>query len=141
MRLRDKLIRFMYGRNGMDKFNMFLFVIYFILMICSWIIGIFSPMIMSLVFNPLMLILAIYMTFRCFSRNIYKRQIENRKYLAFSGKIKEKVNLQKNKFKDRKTHVYKKCPYCKAILRLKRIKGNHSAVCPRCTKSFEVRVR
>ena len=141
MRFRDRIIRFMYGRNGIDKFNAFLFRSYFILMIVTWIVGLFAPNIMIFVLNPILLIVAAYMTFRCLSRNLYKRQIENRKYLSAVQKFKDFKNLHKNKYRDRKTHVFKKCPYCKAVLRLKRIKGKHRAACPRCFKSFDVRVR
>lgn len=137
---RNKLISFMYGRNGMDKYNNFLFVLYFIILILQWILSIFIPAGLSLAFSLLLLFLIAYITFRCMSKNIYKRQAENRRFLAISDRIKAHFRLQKNKFHDRKTHVYRKCPSCKAVLRLKKIRGKHRAVCPRCSKSFDVLV-
>lgn len=137
---RNKLISFMYERNGMDKYNNFLFVLYFIILILQWILSIFIPAGLSLAFSLLLLFLIAYITFRCMSKNIYKRQAENRRFLAISDRIKAHFRLQKNKFHDRKTHVYRKCPSCKAVLRLKKIRGKHRAVCPRCSKSFDVLV-
>lgn len=137
---RNKLISFMYGRNGMDKYNNFLFILYFIILILQWILSIFIPAGLSLAFSLILLSLIAYITFRCMSKNIYKRQAENRRFLAISDRIKAYFRLQKNKFHDRKTHVYRKCPSCKAVLRLKKIRGKHRAVCPRCSKSFNVLV-
>ncbi len=140
MRFRDKLISFMYGRNGFDKFGRFLFVIYLILVVCQWIVSIFTPPLVSFIMSGVAMLLAFYIFFRAFSRNLVKRQAENYKYIQFSSKIKTFFSLQKSKFRDRKTHVYKKCPRCKAVLRLKKIKGRHRAVCPRCSSSFDVKV-
>ncbi len=140
MRFKDKFIRFMYGRNGFDKYGRFLFLVYFVLVIVQWIISIFVPPIASLIMSALLTLLAIYIFFRIFSKNLVKRSSENYKYIQFETKIKNYFSLQKSKHRDRKTHVYKKCPKCKAVLRLKRIKGKHRAVCPRCGNSFDVKV-
>lgn len=139
-RFRERLIRFMYGRNGIDAYNRFIFALYFILTVIYWIASLFIHPIASTVFSCVLFAMMIYLVFRTMSRNIVKRQVENRRYLAFSSIVKSFFKLQKNKFKDRKTHVYRKCPSCKAVLRLKKIKGNHRAVCPRCSKSFDVKV-
>ena len=140
MRFRNRLMSFMYGRNGIDKFGRFLFIFFIFLVIAQWIISIFVPQIFSLILSSLIMLLAIYIFFRAFSRNLVKRQAENYKYIQFASKFKTFFSLQKSKFRDRKTHVYKKCPRCKAVLRLKKIKGKHRAVCPRCGNSFDVKV-
>ena len=140
MRFRNRLMSFMYGRNGIDKFGRFLFIFYIFLVIAQWIISIFVPQIFSLILSSLIMLLAIYIFFRAFSRNLVKRQAENYKYIQLASKFKTFFLLQKSKFRDRKTHVYKKCPRCKAVLRLKKIKGKHRAVCPRCGNSFDVKV-
>ncbi len=140
MRFRDKLIRFMYGRNGFDKLCRFLFVIYLILVVCQWIVSIFVPPLVSLIMSSCIMLLAFYIFFRALSRNLIKRQAENYRYIQLLSKIKTFFSLQKSKFRDRKTHIYRKCPRCKAVLRLKKIKGKHRAVCPRCANSFDVKV-
>ena len=81
-------------------------------------------------FLPMILIFVIF--YRIFSRNIQKRRQENEKFCGF-------FKLIRNRFRDRKTHVYRKCPKCKAVLRLPKAKGKHTVVCPRCKNRFEVK--
>ena len=78
--------------------------------------------------------------FRMFSRKIYKRRAENEKFLKIWNPIKNKFRLMKNKRRDRKTHVYKKCPKCKAVLRLPKQKGKHTVRCPKCSERFDVKI-
>ena len=54
--------------------------------------------------------------------------------------LKNKIDLYKQQKND-KCHVYRKCPNCKAVLRLPNKVGKHTTVCPRCNKEFKVRVR
>ena len=51
------------------------------------------------------------------------------------------LRLSKNRIRDRKTHVYRECPYCHAILRLPKESGTHMTRCPRCRESFSVSVK
>ena len=129
---RNKLYKFFYGRNGVDSLNKFIFVIYMILFVVSIFIKL--PVIAVL---ELMITLIFF--YRFFSRDISRRSKENQKYLKFQNKITGKFKLTKRKWKDRKTHVYRKCPSCKAVLRLPKSKGKHTVVCPRCSKRFDVR--
>lgn len=140
-KIRDKIFTFMYGRNGIDKFNLFLSKIYIILLIALWVLSLFVHPLIYIIWSAFVTVLAIYIVFRCFSKNIVKRQIENRNFLEVISQFKTYSNLNKSKIRDRKTHIYKKCPYCKAVLRLKMIKGKHRAACPRCAKSFDIVVR
>lgn len=137
---KNKLIRFLSGRYGIDEFGKFLVWAYVILILVVAVIDIFVDSIFIHIVRFLLTLLALYAIWRMFSRSIYRRRNENEKYKALSGKISAWYRLQKNRVRDRKTHVYRKCPYCKAVLRLKRIKGKHRAACPRCGKSFDVKV-
>ncbi len=132
-RLRERFYIFMQGRYGTDQFYNFLIAIYFIILVVNLFVG-------SFILSMIELLLLIYMFFRVFSRNIYKRQKENNTYLRLSRKPKDFFKLTKNKFRDRKTHVYKTCPACKSTLRLPKVKGKHTAVCPRCARRFDVRI-
>ena len=132
--LRERLAAFMMGRYGRDKLYDFLLGLCIALLIInlfteSWVIAIIE---ISLFF---------FATYRFLSRNIYKRQIENQIYLKIAKKISDPFVLLKNKFRDRKTHVYKRCPYCKSTLRLPKIKGEHIVKCPKCQGRFDVRVK
>lgn len=129
----DKLIRFMYGRNGNDKLNQFLFWIYFVLLLANLFLKSVILWVVELI------LVALYM-FRFLSRNIYRRQTENRKFLKIWNKFTGFFKLQKNKFRDRKTHVYRKCEHCKAVLRLPKKKGKHTVRCPQCNKTFSVKI-
>jgi predicted membrane protein len=124
----------MQGRYGSDSLNNFLLGIYFIL----FLINLFVP---TLIVSLLETILIILMFFRMLSRNVYKRRAENEKFRRIASKLKSFFALQKSKFRDRKTHVYKACPACKSLLRLPKQKGEHIAVCPRCERRFDVKIR
>ena len=139
--LKDKFINFMSGRNGMDGFNKFLFCLYFVLYVIVFIISLFVHPAIYFILSIGLCFLAAYMVYRFFSKNLIKRQVENRGYLSVVESFKASNNLRKSIIRDRKTHIYKKCPYCKAVLRLKKIKGKHRAACPRCSKSFDITVR
>lgn len=132
--LRERIARFMMGRNGSDA------LYYFIIGCCIAITvaNIFLNNIYVLIFESLLFIYAI---FRFMSRNVYKRSAENRKFVNFFASIKNFFVLQKNKIRDRKTHVYHKCPSCKSTLRLPRIPGPHTVNCPRCHHRFDITVK
>lgn len=94
----------------------------------------------NLIVNLIALVLMVLATFRLLSKNIYKRQKENRAYLRILSGIKGFFVLRKNKFRDRKTHVYRKCPACRKVLRLPKIKGDHTVCCPCCSNRFKTNV-
>ncbi len=132
MRFRDRMVRFMYGRYGADHLGRALI----------WISLAFSILGMFWLdwFSLISLALLIWMLCRMFSKKPYKRQKENAVYLRLTAKPKNWFKLQKNKRRDRKTHAYKKCPHCKATLRLPKKKGKHTVCCPKCRKDFEVKI-
>ena len=124
----------MYGRYGSDTLNKVLLVIYAAEVVVFTVLSLFvnpTPLWMSLAYFALSMILIFVIFFRMFSRNIQKRRRENDKFCGF-------FKLRRNKFRDRKTHVYKKCPHCKAVLRLPKAKGKHTVICPRCKNRFTV---
>ena len=131
MKFREKMARFMMGRNGADQLNQFLLWVYLSLVLLGIILDLFK----FLALIPMALLL-----WRLFSKNLYKRQAENRKYLAIAYKVKSFFNLQKRKITERKTHRYRKCPHCKATVRLPYKKGNHTVCCPKCRKDFKVKI-
>lgn len=132
-KLKNKLYGFMYGRYGSDKLGNCLTVAYLVVLVLYTVLSLFVK---SVWFDAVMLLLSftliIVIFSRMLSRNVQKRRRENECFCGF-------FRLRKNKFKDRKTHVYRKCPSCKAVLRLPKAKGKHSVVCPRCKNRFSVR--
>ena len=123
----------MYGRYGYDALSKTLLWVYVGVLVLYMILSLFieSPF-LYLVHTLVSFSLVGYILFRTMSRNIPKRRAENERFLNF-------WRLRKNKRRDRKTHVYRKCPKCKAVLRLPKAKGKHTVSCPRCRERFEVR--
>ena len=69
-KLREKLAKFMYGRYGSDKLNMFLLVI---LLVCAGINLFLRNGYFSMLLSSWELLLIILIYYRMFSRNIQKR--------------------------------------------------------------------
>ncbi len=131
------LVRFFSGRYGSDTLNKTLMWIYIGIVITHSILYyalyplLLTPWIQFLYFVSVTALIG-WTIFRMLSRNIAARRRENEKFCGF-------FKLRRNKFRDRKTHVYRKCPKCKAVLRLPKSKGKHYVVCPRCKNRFEVK--
>ena len=131
-------MRFMSGRYGTDKLNNTILALYLI----TWIVNVFVfSSIASLVLDIVQLFLICIIILRMFSRNIYKRQRENQLFLKLFGKYLPDMQLIKNMYFDRHTHVYKRCKKCKSVLRLKKIKGEHTAVCPKCSNRIKIKIK
>ena len=130
--------RFMTGRYGLDKFGGFLLIVYLLLAIVAR----FMPNLTAyLIVLALALAALVYAIFRFVSRDTHKRYLEGQKFDGIYSKVKSFFKLQKNRFRDRKTHVYKKCRSCGAILRFRRVSGTHTSNCPRCGNVLTVKIR
>lgn len=127
--MKEKLIRFMYGRYGVDAFGKFLVILGLILIILS---GFTNFRLLPI----LAWAVIIYAYFRIFSRNIYKRSAENQSYLKHTAKIRGFWWNQKNLMKQRKTHHIYKCPSCHQKIRVPKGKGKIEIRCPKCQNTF-----
>ena len=127
-----KLYKFMYGRYGIDD----LYKLGLVVCIFLSIINIFVD---SRILTGLEFVIIVLIIYRSMSKNIVRRRYENRMYLKLKGKIKNSFFLIKRKWRDRNTHIYKKCPKCRTVLRLPLKKGRHICKCPTCGKRFEVK--
>ncbi len=136
-RMSQRLATFMYGRYGIDNLYWLLFALWLLFNLLSGFP--FPPAVRGLFWILSIAALGI-MFFRVFSRNIYRRQKEGQAFDTLWNRIVSFFRLQKNRFRDRKTKAYRRCPSCKAVLRFPRIKGTHPATCPKCRSSFTVRV-
>lgn len=129
-RLGYKMASFMYGRYGNDELTKFLMIVSVILMVISRIPS------LGLVYL-LAFALLVWATFRMFSRAIDKRRRELNRYLKIKNGFLNFFKLRRNKWRDRKTHVYFKCKKCKAVLRVPRGKGSIIVTCTRCKDRIE----
>lgn len=133
MKFRERLYRFWMGRNGSD--TLYRVTVWVILILAVANLFLWSPILLGVETA-----LLIWSTFRCFSKNLPARQRENRAFLCFFGGIRNRFVLLKNRIRDRKTHIYRKCPTCRKVLRLPKIKGEHTVCCPCCGKKFQLKV-
>lgn len=129
MKFRDNVIRFMGGRYGTDQLNTALLIISIVLIIVNGFVR-------SAILYALIMAIMIWSIYRSMSRKIYDRRRENERFLGITGKVRSFFNLQKRKFVDRKTCVYRTCPNCKKTLRLPKRKGSHTVCCPCCHNDF-----
>ena len=129
-RLEYKMSAFMYGRYGNDELTKFLMITALILMVVSWLPN------LGLVYF-VALALMVWSLIRSFSRNFEKRRREREHYLKLRKPIVDFFKLSKNKWRDRKTHVYFKCKKCKAVLRVPKGKGSIVVICTRCKDRIE----
>lgn len=113
--------QFMQGRYGTDKLNM-------VILGAGLIVCLVNMFLQFPIVNLLLMLISYglmgWAIFRCFSRNTYKRYLENQKYLMFLQRIKDKE------------HRYYDCPRCRQQVRVPRGKGKISIACPKCKEKF-----
>lgn len=127
-----KIAGWMYGRYGSDELTYVLLFTSIALIFVSYI-----PVPFFFLFTLLSYALLIFSIFRTFSRNLAKRRCELDRYLRIKNKPKNAWLLHKNKKRDKETHVYFKCPKCRAVLRVPKGKGSIIVTCPRCAERIE----
>ncbi len=127
----------MYGRYGNDKFNIALLVLYLIAAVVNTIV---RNLYATSIFFLLQWTILGMVIFRMFSRNIPARRRENEWFQRnFSGVINW-FKLTCRRVRDIKYKRYRKCPHCKAVLRLPIKKGKHNVKCPSCKIDFKVNI-
>lgn len=121
MKLATGLRSFMAGRYGTDRLNMVILCAGLVASLLSMILPI-APL--NLILWALSYGLMIWAIVRSLSRNTYKRYQENRKFLQFYDRLKDRNNR------------YFNCPKCRQTVRVPRGKGKISITCPRCREKF-----
>ena len=112
---------FMVGRYGTDKLNM---VILCAGLAACLISAFFHDPQINLLLTAVSYGLMFWALFRSFSRNTYKRYQENRKFLQFFDRLKDRE------------HRYYDCPKCRQVVRVPRGKGKIAITCPKCKERF-----
>ena len=149
MRFRERIYRFMQGRNGVDEFARFMSKMGFFLLIFALVFTLFASGFLgrsetaAFVFRILYwviysggLLLFGYSLFRSFSRNVYKRQAENTCFLYRKNRLHRKWEGWKARWRDRKTHRYIRCSKCHQQLRVPKNKGKIRVSCSKCGDKF-----
>ena len=139
-RMRDGMIRFMYGRNGMDQLNRALLVVYLVLCVfrALFLTGRPNAAGSAALSNLLITALALLIFFRMFSKNLYKRREENQRWVNWWWSVKNKSAGARARHAD-KDHKYFTCKSCKSICRVPVGKGKIVITCPKCGAQINAR--
>ena len=129
--MRDKLIRFMMGRYGIDNLNNCLLWSSLVLLI----IATFTRLGLLTLISYVLMIIVIY---RMLSRKIYQRENENKIYLEKTRGIRHYASTIVKNISD-KQYKYFVCPGCGKIVRVPRGKGVIEITCPTCQKNFDAK--
>ena len=131
--MKEKLIRFMQGRYGIDQLSKFLLITGLAVVLLSAFFG--GPAV-SMLLYIFGWGVVIYCYFRIFSRNVQKRYAENQAYLMKTYKIRNWFQNQKNIWQQRKVYHIYTCPSCKQKIRIPKGKGKIEVRCPKCGTTF-----
>ena len=129
------LRRFMYGRyGGNDQLSVCLFVLYLVVFVLS---AIFRRTVAAPILMAVGYVLVLIYFFRCLSRNIYRRQAENQKFLRVWNPGKNYFRFLKLRFRERNgvKKLYR-CPKCHQTIRVPRGRGKIAITCPKCRFEF-----
>ena len=128
------LRRVMAGRYGNDQLGNFLFTVYLLLFVLQLV---FRATVISPVFILLSYLVIILYFSRCLSRNIYKRQLENQKFLKAWNPIKNYFKFCRLRMKERSgTKKLYRCPKCHQTIRVPKGRGRIAISCPKCRFEF-----
>ena len=150
-KFKEKLYRFAYGRYGVDQLYYFLLGLALVVVVADFITQWLMPeglakTILGLSASAIMIFLFVWMTFRTMSRKIYKRRLENERFLKFIGFLKRLVIFNTSSGSrsgnaDDGFYIFRDCTKCRATLRLPRKTGRNKVKCPRCSHKFYVKAK
>ena len=107
----------MYGRNGMDQMNQILLWVYLALCILrALLVMVTKSALLARIGDLLITVMAVYLLFRMFSKNLPKRREENQKFMSRVWKLKNSAAGAKARRADR-DHKYLTCK-CGTVCRL-----------------------
>lgn len=131
------LRNFMIGRYGTDQLSFFVIIVN---MVMTLIASLFGGNIVVLLLSYA---LWVWIIFRTLSRNIAARQKENEIFLVGWDWVKDHTvgirgwfTTEGNRFRDRDTHKYFRCPKCHQMVRVPKNKGKVRIICPKCKEEF-----
>lgn len=124
--MKYKIAAFFANRNGLDDLSKVMIWSSLIVLLISRFIPVAW---LSSALYILSLAGIIYAYVRVFSKKLDKRQAENNAYLSWCNQLKQR-------WQQRKTHKFYRCPKCKTVLRVPRGKGKINITCRCCGEKF-----
>ena len=133
--MKEKFMRFMQGRNGVDQFARFTMGVALAAIVAHLIYWDqkWNRRISGSVWDGCH---CLYL-FQDFSKNISKRYQENQKYLQMTDKLRARFQKEKRMMSQRKDYHIYSCPGCGQKIRIPR--GGFKKVeieCPKCHTKF-----
>jgi len=117
--------RFFSERNGADALScaliVFAFFLVFLILVCH---GRYLTLIALIPIG--------FAIFRILSRNLERRTAENEAFVGFFRSLRGRFRLTRDRYRDRKTHLYFRCGCCEKWIRVERGNGMIDVVCPGC---------
>lgn len=133
--MKEKFMRFMQGRNGVDQFARFTMGVALVAIVLTLFTGTRSGI--GAFLDLFGMAAIVYTYFRIFSKNISKRYQENQKYLQMTDKLRTRFQKEKRMMSQRKDYHIYSCPGCGQKIRIPR--GGFKKVeieCPKCHTKF-----
>lgn len=136
MSFRERMLRFMQGRYGVDQLS-----------VCLIWTGVGVSLLMLIVQNQILAVvswaLIIYAYMRIFSKQIHKRYKQNQVFMDKTYGIRSvfaklKYRIKYGKGKTSSHHIYK-CRKCGQKIRIPAGKGRIMVTCPKCHYQFKKR--
>lgn len=122
--------RFLYGRYGSDQLNLALLITAIVISLVNSILAaaLSASFVYTNIIYPLLHLLIVGLLVisivRMLSRSIYRRQKENKAFLRFWNRLRDRKNR------------YFSCPNCKQVVRVPRHRGKINIRCPKCGEKF-----
>ena len=130
--MRERLARWMTGRNGVDQLNKFLLALDVLLAVLASLIG----GALGRVLYTLVMVLLVLIYLRMFSRDLLRRSQENGRYLQLKHRFLGRFRLLKERWVQRRDYKFFTCPACRTTLRVPKGRGKIRIVCRKCGNSF-----
>lgn len=132
--MRMMLERMFAGRNGIDQLNTALLGFGLVCWVASMLIPVRG---LHTILYYVFVLAAGVCIYRALSRNIAKRQEENRKFLQKTGRFRNAKESWQTKAEQKRQFKIFKCPSCGVKLRVPRGKGKIRVTCRQCGATFE----
>lgn len=127
--MKDRFIRFMAGRYGMDQLSNFL--VWF-----SLVMAVMNLFANSTILWLLTLVSLIFAYIRMFSKNYDRCRKQNYWFLNKTGLVRSKYKKYVSRLKTLKTHHIYTCSKCRQKIRIPRGRGKVMIRCPKCGNEF-----
>lgn len=127
------LAKIMVGRYGADQLTNAMLTVSMILLVVSLFFG---NRIVGTILWAIAFLILILSYVRIFSKKTGARFQENQKYLRVKNRVTARFRPMTDRFRQRKTHRFFKCPSCKVTVRVPKGKGKIKITCPKCKNTF-----